>query len=290
MKYYDDCLPHKPKANIVALPTGINMAYYELGDEGKETVVFIHGVTDGWISWAQVAEYVAKKGYYCIMVEYRGNGRTDSPQQGEEGYTAEIIAKDVMALMDYLNIEKAHVVGHSFGSLISQVLARTASERFKSYVLIDTTVDCSKNPVLNSVIEGFEQLKPLESYDDDDYLPEEFIREWTLTNNEDEKFCQATFEHAKEMPAVAWKNLMRGLIRFNSSSYIGEIKGNILVIWGTNDDIFTEEDQNQVKKGLASSNVRYIDIEGASHNGFWDSLDMAKKYAGHIVDFIETNL
>ena len=42
----------------------------------------------------------------------------------------------------------------------------------------------------------------------------------------------------------------------------------------------------QVKAGLTGCNVKYVDVDGASHNGFWDSMVMAETYADHILDFI----
>lgn len=99
----------------------------------------------------------------------------------------------------------------------------------------------------------------------------------------------AELEHVRQMPMVSWKNLMDGLLQFNSSDFIGDIHGDVLVLWGTEDDIFSKADQDQVKAGLTGCNVQYIDVEGASHNGFWDSLAMVETYAGHILDFIEKN-
>ena len=52
-------------------------------------------------------------------------------------------------------------------------------------------------------------------------------------------------------------------------------------------DIFPKADQDQVKAGLTGCNVKYVDVDGASHNGFWDSMVMAETYADHILDFIE---
>lgn len=285
MNDYDACLTVKWQKHMVRLNTGIEMACYEYGDKSGVPVMFIHGVTDGCVSWSQMVPEMADKGCYCVVIEYRGNGRTDKPDQGECGYTAELIAEDIIDFMDKFELPKVHVVGHSYGSLIAQVLAVKAPERFLSYTLIDGAVRCAENSVLLSVINGYDDFKGVEAYDD--YMPETFVREWTDTSNEDENFRKATYEHAHCLPAVAWKNLMRGLIRFDSSEYIHDIKGNVLVIWGTGDDIFTKEDQTQLKAGLIGCDVRYVDVQGASHNGFWDSLNMVKKYAAVIDEYIK---
>ena len=105
--------------------------------------------------------------------------------------------------------------------------------------------------------------------------------------NESKAFRTAALEHVRQMPMVSWKNLMDGLLQFNSTDFIGDIHGDVLVLWGTEDDIFPKADQDQVKAGLTGCNVKYVDVDGASHNGFWDSMAMAETYAGHILDFIE---
>lgn len=286
MNSYDDCLAVKWQNRMVKLDTGIDMACYECGDKSGIPMMFIHGVTDGCVSWSQIVPEMVDKGYYCIVVEYRGNGRTDKPDQGECGYTAEIIADDIIDFMDKSSLAKVHVVGHSYGSLIAQTLAIKAPERFLSYILIDGAVRCAENEVLKNVINGYDDFKGVEAYDD--YMPESFVKEWTATSNEDENFRIATYEHAHVMPAVAWKNLMRGLIRFDSSEYIHNITGNILVIWGTADDIFTKADQDELKQGLTGCNVKYVDVPDASHNGFWDSLNMVKKYSTIMDEYIRS--
>ena len=76
--------------HVVALGTGIKMAYYECGPERGEKLLLIHGVTDSRISWTQLAPILAARGYRCYIVEYRGNGATDTPDCGKSGYTADM--------------------------------------------------------------------------------------------------------------------------------------------------------------------------------------------------------
>lgn len=275
--------------HMIRLDTGINMAYCECGEKSDETkdVLLIHGVTDGCVSWSQIAPLLAEKGLHCYVVEYRGNGMTDKPDM-EGGYTAEIIAEDMLSFMKKLGIERINAVGHSFGSLITQALTSKAPEKIITATMIDTAASCGKNAVLTEVIKNYgNYFKDTES--EKNNIPEEFIRDWSATSNEDEDFRTATYLHVRDMPAVSWKNLMNGIIKFDGKAYLENMKCPAMVIWGTEDEIFTGEDQEEVKKYLNSPDVRYVNIEGASHNGFWDSLQMAETYAGYIYDFITDN-
>lgn len=82
---------------------------------------------------------------------------------------------------------------------------------------------------------------------------------------------------------------MNGIIKFDGREYLKNIKCPAMVIWGTEDDVFTDKDQADVRKYLRSSDVRYVDIEGASHNGFWDSLQKVEIYARYMYDFVTGN-
>lgn len=213
---------------------------------------------------------------------------TDKPDMGPSGYTGQLLADDIIDLIEKLDLQEIHVVGHSFGSLITQILATKIPQRCADYVLIDTAVDCRSNPVLLGVRNGDgDGFEGLDHYKDG--LPDVFLQDWVAMTNESEAFHRAELEHVRQMPMVSWYNLMDGLLQFNSTDFIGDIHGDVLVLWGTEDDIFPKVDQDQVKAGLTGCNAQYIDVEGASHNGFWDSLAMAETYAHHILNFIEKN-
>ncbi|MBV9862620.1 MAG: alpha/beta fold hydrolase [Alphaproteobacteria bacterium] len=82
---------------------------------------------------AQVAAFAKK--FDVITHDHRGIGQSD---QSRIGYTVERMAADVVELMDGLGIERAHVVGHSTGGAIAQVLAIEHPRRLASVVLSAT--------------------------------------------------------------------------------------------------------------------------------------------------------
>ena len=55
-----------------------------------------------------------------IMLDHRGTGRSDAPT---EAYSISDMAKDVVGLMNALDIDKAHILGQSMGGMIAQELA-----------------------------------------------------------------------------------------------------------------------------------------------------------------------
>lgn len=288
MKSFSEYMTVDWEEHKVKLPTGIIMAYCTCGPKDGIPIILIHGVTDGRVSWSQMAPELAKKGFKVWVPEYRGNGKTDKPDPGPEGYLVEVHAKDMIAFMDVVGIEKAHLVGHSLGSLISQRLNILVPERVLSTTLIESAVKCMPNEVLSWAENGDgKEYLGIHGYDRENKLPESFVKAWTDNTNEDEDFHKATWEHLVQMPYKAFGYLIHGLNQYDNREDIGKVTGKVLVIWGTNDDVFPAADQEELKKGLSGCNAKYVVIEGGSHNIHWDSAETRKRIEDEIIEFIK---
>jgi pimeloyl-ACP methyl ester carboxylesterase len=271
----------------VALPTGISMAYCECGPANGIPVILIHGVTDGRVSWSQVAPMMAELGYHCYIPEYRGNGKTDKPNPGPKGYLTDTHVADIFALMDLLNLKKCHVVGHSLGSLIAQRMNILHPERTLSITLIESAVKCPGNALLTWAQNGDgKDYLGVHGYDAEQKMPESFLKAWTENTNEDQSFQDATIAHAHQMPYPVWDYLLTGLNAFDNSADMGKITGRVLVIWATEDVIFTAEDQEELKKCLTNCDTVYKTVQGGTHNVHWDSKRTKEEVAAYIDDFI----
>ncbi len=111
---------------------GINL-YYELHGRGP-LVVLIPGLGyDGWM-YSRMIPGLAEQ-FQVISIDNRGSGRSDKPAGP---YTAQMLAADVIGLLDELGAAKAHIVGHSMGGFIAQALAIDYPERVDRLVLSAT--------------------------------------------------------------------------------------------------------------------------------------------------------
>jgi aminoacrylate hydrolase len=107
--------------------------YYERHGMGFP-VLFISGLGGFGSFWQDQAPSFAKK-FEVVLHDQRGIGQSDGCGIG---YTVERMADDVIRLMDVLDIKKAHIVGHSTGGAIAQVLAIEHPKRLASIVLSAT--------------------------------------------------------------------------------------------------------------------------------------------------------
>lgn len=92
--------------------------YYEVSGEGYP-VILIHGfsgTSQGWKS-GQLYGDLVKAGYKVIILDLRGNGKSDKPHT-DEGYNNDAEAKDLMGLATYLKLKDYDAVGYSRGSII----------------------------------------------------------------------------------------------------------------------------------------------------------------------------
>ena len=97
---------------------GTNIAYQVKGK--GEAVVLIHGFIVNGESWKKTAVYsdLLAAGYKIIILDQRGNGKSDKPQTAA-AYANDAEARDIIGLTKMLRLKKYNVVGYSRGSIIS---------------------------------------------------------------------------------------------------------------------------------------------------------------------------
>ena len=88
--------------------------YYEETGVGTP-VVFVHEYAGDYRTWEMQMRYFSRA-HRCVTYSQRGYPPSDVPDDGAK-YSQDIARDDVIALMDALKIDKAHIVGHSMGAL-----------------------------------------------------------------------------------------------------------------------------------------------------------------------------
>jgi pimeloyl-ACP methyl ester carboxylesterase len=113
-------------------------------DATKPTAIFIHGVLNDHSVWILQTRYLANHGWNVLAVDLPGHCRS----AGEPPATVEAAADFVLALMDAAGLEKAALIGHSFGSLIAMEAAGRAPQRVSHLVLVGTAFPMKVSPAL----------------------------------------------------------------------------------------------------------------------------------------------
>jgi pimeloyl-ACP methyl ester carboxylesterase len=108
--------------------------YYERRGEGPP-IVFGHGAILDSTAWREQAEALADD-YTTVVYDVRGHGHTDGSDR--ESYSVELLAEDLHALVEALDLERPVVCGLSLGGCIAQVYAAKYPEAISGLVLADT--------------------------------------------------------------------------------------------------------------------------------------------------------
>jgi pimeloyl-ACP methyl ester carboxylesterase len=113
---------------------GVRIHYQEAGDDKAPPMILIHGFISSNLVWNEVFLPLAKAGFRVIAPDLPGYGYSDKPRDGE--YTIAAQARAVLGLMDHLGIEKATIVGASYGGAVAAMLALDCPERVARLVLV----------------------------------------------------------------------------------------------------------------------------------------------------------
>jgi pimeloyl-ACP methyl ester carboxylesterase len=113
-------------------------------DAAQPTVVMIHGVLNDHSVWALQSRYLAHHGWNVLAVDLPGHCRSS----GEAPSSTEEAADFIAALLDAAGVEKAALVGHSWGSLIALEAASKLKERVSHLVLVGTAFPMKVSPAL----------------------------------------------------------------------------------------------------------------------------------------------
>jgi pimeloyl-ACP methyl ester carboxylesterase len=104
---------------------GLELACEDTGGDGP-VVVFLHGLGGSRNVWAAQLEACRERGWRGIAYDQRGAGRSAKPPGP---YSVELWADDACAVLDVLEVERAALVGHSVGCMISAHAAVRLGER-----------------------------------------------------------------------------------------------------------------------------------------------------------------
>ena len=114
---------------------GIRMHLVEAGK--GYPVVFCHGFPEMWYSWRHQLRALSEAGFRAIAPDQRGYGETDCPA-AVEAYQVRELVRDIVGMLDALEIEKCAIVGHDWGGFVVWHTAMRAPERIERVAAINT--------------------------------------------------------------------------------------------------------------------------------------------------------
>ena len=222
--------------------------YYEVKGDGFP-VIMVHGFTGTSQGWKRGALYgdLLKQGYKVIILDQRGNGKSDKPHT-DEGYNNDAEAKDIMGLATSLGIKKYNVVGYSRGSIIVSRLLILDKKRLNKAVMGGMGDDYT-NPEWPRRIHAYKALMGDTSmHDVDDMMV------WIRKNNFDNL---ALAYQQKYQPST-------------SKQELAKVKIPVLLVDGTEDK--TNGSEIKLNHAIPGSVLKYVP---GDHNSAGNSIQFS---------------
>jgi pimeloyl-ACP methyl ester carboxylesterase len=116
---------------------GLEFDVRDEGDPAGEAVVLLHGFPAHAGSWDRLTPGLVEAGYRVVRPDQRGYSPGARPA-GRRAYVGAELAGDVLALLDELGIDRAHVVGHDWGGSVAWRLGATAPDRLRTLTAVST--------------------------------------------------------------------------------------------------------------------------------------------------------
>jgi pimeloyl-ACP methyl ester carboxylesterase len=262
----------------VLLPDGEHLAYIDMGDPKGPPVVLIHGYTDNARDWVPLIPYLNEH-YRLIVVDIRGHGQSDKP---ECCYARIDFAYDIKLLLDSLHIQKADIVGHSLGSMITQVLAEQWPDRVRKVILISSTGGpkpgtLPKKPAYDFASEIRKLKEPIDP--DSPFM----VEWWASPTPVNEEFIRRQRRDAANIPLGVWLAVLeQGANTADIQSLLPKLKAPTLLIWGSKDPIMEEDVRQSLRDALPAAKVKVF--EGLGHNPFWEEPEAVAKVINGFLD------
>ena len=134
MSFHSGPLPGEPKTATFATIDGVRVRYVDIG-EGSP-VVFLHGFASSLSVWDDLVHETAKT-HRVLALDLKGFGWTDRP---EGDYSPAAQAALVLHLMNARKVDRAAIVGHSWGASVALAMALMAPARVSRLALYDAWV------------------------------------------------------------------------------------------------------------------------------------------------------
>ena len=115
---------------------GIRLHAVEAGPEGGPLVILLHGFPEFWYGWRRQIGPLAAAGFRVLAPDQRGYNLSDKPKK-VSAYSLDVLARDVVGLIEEAGAGKARVVGHDWGGAVAWWLGIKHPERLEKLVLLN---------------------------------------------------------------------------------------------------------------------------------------------------------
>lgn len=245
MENYDDDLNRFETEGAAPLPDANDQGYVE--NDGAQIwyatygsgapVLLLHGGLGHSGNWGYQVPALISSGYRVVVIDSRGHGRSTRDMRP---YTYELMASDVLAVMDALNLERAALVGWSDGACTALILADKSPARVAGVFFFACNMDPSGTKEIefgptiqrcfNRHVKDYAQLSP---------TPDQF-----------EQFTEAVGLMQRTQPNY-------------SADDLAQIRVSVAIVYSEHDEFIKREHAEYLARSIPDA--QFIYLPGVSH-------------------------
>jgi len=240
----------------IRVATDPRLRYAEFGTPDGRAVLFLHGWPDSWFSFSRVLALLPDD-LRALAIDQRGFGDSDRP---ESGYSIPEMADDAIAFLDALDIPRATLVGHSFGSFVARRAAIAHPDRVAALALIGTGFSGS-NAVTRDLQSSLRDLP--------DPIPVQFARDFqasTAFRPIPPDFFDRIIEESLKLPPRLWRLAIDRLLEYDDTKQLARIKAPTQLLWGDKDALFSRAEQDRFTAELPAARLTIYEETGHCPN------------------------
>jgi 2-hydroxymuconate-semialdehyde hydrolase len=256
---------------------GFRTNYHDMGEGAP--VILLHGSGPGvsaWANWRLTMPALARH-FRVLAPDIVGFGFTERPQDNR--YDMDLWLRHLLGFMDALNIDRAHIVGNSFGGALALALAIHHPDRVRRLVLMGAV------GVRFELTEGLDAVWGYEpSIENMRRLLDLFAHDHSLVNDELAKLryeasirpgFQESFSAMFPAPRQRWVDAMA-----QPEEKIRQIPHETLIIHGREDRVIPFE--NSLKLFHLIDRAQ---LHGFGRCGHWTQIEHASRFNELVKDF-----
>lgn len=231
--------------------------FYEIHGTGTP-LILISGLGGDHYFWQSSLAVLAEK-FQVITFDTRGIGQTDTPA---EPYSMDVFVADLLALLNNLQIDKAHLLGFSMGGNIALYFALQHPNRVHQLIIAASHAKMSVQirlfvDAVLGVYEGGISTKQMF----------ELIAPWLFSNAflsqpEHAAFLEYDENEPFPQPLYAWKNQYLAQRDYDVVGRLEEIKLPTLILAADQDPFASLEDARILHQGIGASILKIIPQSG----------------------------
>lgn len=245
-------------------------------------IVLIHGWSQSQVVWERQVDGLRDR-YTLITYDLRGHGDSSRPDTDAAFEGSDIPSRDLEAVLDHFEVDKATIVGWSFGSIVAAEAADyLGPERVTGLVLVSGTIEAGTERTASHFGPLMGRVGAMTTGGPNEReAVETFLRDSFFVGGWDEALFQRVLDANLSLtPAERGRVAKRPMRKFAATLNDSGIP--ILLIHGERDNVFVAESSK-----VAATELDHATLNLFDSSGHWPFIEEAERFNRALVGFMD---